>query len=196
MDKQGYLLAVPQAVGTKNKIKKEKKKGVDSMSSYLTKKKIKVFRDVAPGKYTFDLKSYKVIGTENAIAELKADVIAAGGDESNLQYMTKKDNTKSEWFIQLQGKLYNEDFSTGYNINLYPDETKDIDMLMYQMSQIAQQLEIDGDEDIIAILEQAISKQFDVWVYVNNVLVDGTLKQYKNTSFSEPKNWNADADFE
>ena len=107
------------------------------MSSYLTKKKIKVFRDVAPGKYTFDLKSYKVIGTENAIAELKADVIAAGGDESNLQYMTKKDNTKSNWFIQLQGKLYNEDFNTGYNINLYPDETKDIDMLMYQMSQIA-----------------------------------------------------------
>ena len=28
MDKQGYLLAVPQAGGTKNKIKKEKKKGV------------------------------------------------------------------------------------------------------------------------------------------------------------------------
>ena len=166
------------------------------MSSYLTKKKIKVFKDVAPGKYTFDLKAYKVIGTENAIAELKSDVIAAGGDENNLQYMTKKDNTKSEWFIQLQGKLYNEDFSTGYNINLYPDESKEIDMLMYQMSQIAQQLEIDGDEDIIAILEQATSKQFDVWIYVNNVLVDGTLKQYKNTSFSEPKNWNADADFE
>ena len=166
------------------------------MSSYLTKKKIKVFKDVAPGKYTFDLKAYKVIGTENAIAELKSDVIAAGGDESNLQYMTKKDNTKSNWFIQLQGKLYNEDFSTGYNINLYPDETKDIDMLMYQMSQIAQQLDIDGDEDIIAILEQAVHETFDVWVYVNNVLVDGTLKQYKNTSFSEPKNWNADADFE
>ena len=166
------------------------------MSSYLTKKKIKVFKDVAPGKYTFDLKAYKVIGTENAIAELKADVIAAGGDESNLQYMTKKDNTKSDWFIQLQGTLKGEDFSTGYNINLYPDETKDIDMLTYQMSQIAQQLEIDGDEDIIAILEEATGKQFNVWVYVNNVLVDGTLKQYKNTSFSEPKNWNADADFE
>ena len=166
------------------------------MSSYLTKKKIKVFKDVAPGKYTFDLKAYKVIGTENAIAELKADVIAAGGDESNLQYMTKKDNTKSNWFIQLQGTLKGDDLSTGYNINLYPDETKDIDMLMYQMSQIAQQLEIDGDEDIIAILEEATGKQFNVWVYVNNVLVDGTLKQYKNTSFSEPKNWNADADFE
>ena len=164
--------------------------------SYLKNKKIKVFKDVAPGKYTFDLKDYKVIGTENAIAELKADVIAAGGDENNLQYMTKKDNTKSDWFIQLQGKLYNEDFSTEYNINLYPDETKDIDMLMYQMSQIAQQLEIDGDEDIIAILEEATGKQFDVWVYVNNALVDGSLKQYKNTSFSEPKNWNADADFE
>ena len=164
--------------------------------SYLTNKKVKVFKDVAPGKYTFNLKAYKVIGTENAIAELKADVIAAGGDESNLQYMTKKDNTKSNWFIQLQGKLYNEDFSTGYNINLYPDESKEIDMLMYQMSQIAQQLEIDGDEDIIAILEEATDKQFNVWVYVNNVLVDGTLKQYKNTSFSEPKNWNADADFE
>ena len=164
--------------------------------SYLTNKKIKVFKDVAPGKYTFDLKDYKVIGTENAIAELKADVIAAGGDENNLQYMTKKDNTKSNWFIQLQGKLYNEDFSTEYNINLYPDETKDIDMLMYQMAQIAQQLEIDGDEDIIAILEEATGKQFDVWVYVNNALVDGSLKQYKNTSFSEPKNWNADADFE
>lgn len=164
--------------------------------SYLTKKKVKVFKDVTPGKYTFDLKEYKVIGTENAIAELKPDVIAAGGDESNLQYMTRKDNTKSNWFIQLQGKLYNEDLSTGYNINLYPDESKDIDMLMYQMSQIAQQLEIDGDENIIAILEQAVRKQFDVWVYVNNVLVDGTLKQYKNTSFGEPKNWNADADFE
>ena len=164
--------------------------------SYLTSKKVKVFKDVAPGKYTFDLKAYKVIGTENAIAELKPDVIAAGGDESNLQYMSKKDNTKSNWFIQLQGKVYNEDFSTGYNINLYPDESKDIDMLMYQMSQIAQQLEIDGIENIIAILEQATSKQFDVWIYVNNVLVDGTLKQYKNTSFSEPKNWNADADFE
>lgn len=164
--------------------------------SYLTSKKVKVFKDVAPGKYTFDLKSYKVIGTENAIAELKPDVIAAGGDESNLQYMTKKDNTKSNWFIQLQGKLYNEDFSTGYNINLYPDESKDIDMLMYQMSQIAQQLEIDGIENIIAILEQATGKQFNVWIYVNNVLVDGSLKQYKNTSFSEPKNWNADADFE
>lgn len=164
--------------------------------SYLTNKKVKVFKDVAPGKYTFDLKDYKVIGTENAIAELKPDVIAAGGDESNLQYMTKKDNTKSNWFIQLQGKLYNEDFSTEYNINLYPDESKDIDMLMYQMSQIAQQLEIDGDENIIAILEQAVRKQFDVWIYVNNVLVDGTLKQYKNTSFGEPKNWNADADFE
>ena len=164
--------------------------------SYLKNKKIKVFKDVAPGKYTFDLKDYKVIGTEDAIAELKADVIAAGGDENNLQYMTKKDNTKSNWFIQLQGKLYNEDFSTEYNINLYPDETKDIDMLMYQMSQIAQQLEIDGDEDIIAILEEATGKQFDVWVYVNNALVDGSLKQYKNTSFSEPKNWNADADFE
>ena len=167
---------------------------------YLKNKKIKVFKDVAPGKYTFDLKDYKVIGTENAIAELKADVIAAGGDENNLQYMTKKDNTKSNWFIQLQGKLYNElynaDFSTEYNINLYPDETKDIDMLMYQMSQIAQQLEIEDDEDIIAILEQAVHKTFDVWVYVNNVLVDGSLKQYKNTSFSEPKNWNADADFE
>ena len=195
MDKQGYLLAVPQAVGTKNKIKKEKKKGVSNMS-YWTNKKIKVFKDVAPGKYTFDLKNYKVIGTENAIAELKADVIAAGGDENNLQYMTKKDNTKSNWFIQLQGKLYNEDFSTGYNINLYPDETKDIDMLMYQMSQIAQQLEIDDDEDIIAILEQAVHKTFNVWVYVNNVLVESGLKQYKNTSFSEPKNWNADADFE
>ena len=164
--------------------------------SYLTNKKVKVFKDVAPGKYTFDLKEYKVIGTEHAIAELKADVIAAGGDESNLQYMTRKDNTKSNWFIQLQGKLYNEDFSTGYNINLYPDETKDIDMLMYQMSQIAQQLEIDGDENIIVILEEAVRKQFDVWVYVNNVLVDGALKQYKNTSFGEPKNWNADADFE
>lgn len=164
--------------------------------SYLKNKKIKVFKDVAPGKYTFALKDYKVIGTENAIAELKADVIAAGGDENNLQYMTKKDNTKSEWFIQLQGTLYNEDFSTGYNINLYPDETKDIDMLMYQMSQIAQQLDIEGDEDIIAILEQAVCVPFDVWVYVNNVLVDGTLKQYKNTSFSAPKNWNADADFE
>ena len=164
--------------------------------SYLKNKKIKVFRDVAPGKYTFNLKTYKVIGTENAIAELKPDVIAAGGDESNLQYMTKKDNTKSNWFIQLQGTLKGDDLSTGYNINLYPDETKDIDMLMYQMSQIAQQLEIDGDEDIIAILEEATGKQFDVWVYVNNVLVDGTLKQYKNTSFSEPKNWNADADFE
>ena len=164
--------------------------------SYLTNKKVKVFKDVAPGKYTFDLKEYKVIGTEHAIAELKPDVIAAGGDESNLQYMTKKDNTKSNWFIQLQGKLYNEDFSTGYNINLYPDETKDIDMLMYQMSQIAQQLEIDDIENIIAILEQAVRKQFDVWIYINNVLVDGTLKQYKNTSFGEPKNWNADADFE
>lgn len=164
--------------------------------SYLTSKKVKVFKDVAPGKYTFDLKDYKVIGTENAIAELKPDVLAAGGDESNLQYMTKKDNTKSNWFIQLQGKLYNEDFSTGYNINLYPDETKDIDMLMYQMSQIAQQLEIDSIENIIAILEEATGKQFDVWIYVNNVLVDGTLKQYKNTSFGEPKNWNADADFE
>ena len=164
--------------------------------SYLTKKKIKVFKDVAPGKYTFNMKTYKVIGTENAIAELKPDVIAAGGDENNLQYMTKKDNTKSNWFIQLQGTLKGDDFSTGYNINLYPDETKDIDMLMYQMSQIAQQLEIDGDEDIIAILEEATGKQFNVWVYVNNVLVDGTLKQYKNTSFSEPKNWNADADFE
>ena len=164
--------------------------------SYLKNKKIKVFKDVAPGKYTFALKDYKVIGTENAIAELKADVITAGGDESNLQYMTKKDNTKSEWFIQLQGTLYNEDFSTGYNINLYPDETKDIDMLMYQMSQIAQQLDIEDDEDIIAILEQAVCEPFDVWVYVNNVLVDGTLKQYKNTSFSAPKNWNADADFE
>ena len=164
--------------------------------SYLTSKKVKEIKDVAPGKYTFDMRDYKVVGTENAIAELKPDVIAAGGDESNLQYMTRKDNTKSNWFIQLQGKLYNEDFSTGYNINLYPDETKDIDMLMYQMSQIAQQLDIDGDEDIIAILEQAVRKPFDVWVYVNNVLVDGTLKQYKNTSFSEPKNWNADADFE
>lgn len=164
--------------------------------SYLKNKKIKVFKDVAPGKYTFDLKSYKVIGTENAIAELKADVIAAGGDENNLQYMTKKDNTKSDWFIQLQGTLKGNDFSTGYNINLYPDESKEIDMLMYQMSQIAQQLEIDGDEDIIAILEEATGKQFNVWIYVNNVLVDGTLKQYKNTSFSEPKNWNADADFE
>ena len=164
--------------------------------SYLTKKKIKVFKDVAPGKYTFDLKDYKVIGTENAIAELKADVIAAGGDESNLQYMTKKDNTKSNWFIQLQGTLKGDDLSTSYNINLYPDESKEIDMLMYQMSQIAQQLEIDGDEDIIAILEQAVHKTFNVWIYVNNVLVDGSLKQYKNTSFSEPKNWNADADFE
>ena len=164
--------------------------------SYLKNKKIKVFKDVAPGKYTFNMKDYKVIGTENAIAELKADVIAAGGDESNLQYMTKKDNTKSNWFIQLQGTLKGDDLSTGYNINLYPDESKEIDMLMYQMSQIAQQLEIDGDEDIIAILEQATGKQFNVWIYVNNVLVDGTLKQYKNTSFSEPKNWNADADFE
>ena len=164
--------------------------------SYLKNKKIKVFKDVAPGKYTFNMRAYKVIGTENAIAELKADVIAAGGDESNLQYMTKKDNTKSEWFIQLQGTLKGDDLNTSYNINLYPDETKDIDMLMYQMSQIAQQLEIDGDEDIIAILEEATGKQFDVWVYVNNVLVDGSLKQYKNTSFSEPKNWNADADFE
>ena len=164
--------------------------------SYLKNKKIKVFKDVAPGKYTFNMRAYKVIGTENAIAELKSDVIAAGGDESNLQYMTKKDNTKSEWFIQLQGTLKGDDLNTSYNINLYPDETKDIDMLMYQMSQIAQQLEIDGDEDIIAILEEATGKQFDVWVYVNNVLVDGSLKQYKNTSFSEPKNWNADADFE
>ena len=164
--------------------------------SYLKNKKIKVFKDVAPGKYTFDMKAYKVIGTEDAITELKADVIAAGGDENNLQYMTKKDNTKSNWFIQLQGTLKGDDFSTGYNINLYPDESKEIDMLMYQMSQIAQQLEIDGDEDIIAILEQATSKQFNIWIYVNNVLVDGTLKQYKNTSFSEPKNWNADADFE
>ena len=151
---------------------------------------------MAPGKYTFNMRAYKVIGTENAIAELKSDVIAAGGDESNLQYMTKKDNTKSEWFIQLQGTLKGDDLNTSYNINLYPDETKDIDMLMYQMSQIAQQLEIDGDEDIIAILEEATGKQFNVWVYVNNVLVDGSLKQYKNTSFSEPKNWNADADFE
>ena len=164
--------------------------------SYLTKKKIKVFKDVAPGKYTFDLKSYKVIGTENAIAELKPDVIAAGGDENNLQYMTKKDNTKSNWFIQLQGTLKGDDFSTGYNINLYPDESKEIDMLMYQMSQIAQQLGVDDIENIIAILEQAVHKTFNVWIYVNNVLVDGTLKQYKNTSFSEPKNWNADADFE
>ena len=166
------------------------------MSSYLTKKKIKVFKDVAPGKYTFDLKDYKVIGTENAIAELKSDVIVAGGDESNLQYMTKKDNTKSNWFIQLQGTLKGDDFSTGYNINLYPDESKEIDMLMYQMSQIAQQLGVDDIENIIAILEQAVHKTFNVWIYVNNVLVDGTLKQYKNTSFSEPKNWNADADFE
>ena len=166
------------------------------MSSYLTKKKIKVFKDVAPGKYTFNMKTYKVIGTENAIAELKPDVIAAGGDENNLQYMTKKDNTKSNWFIQLQGILKGDDLNTSYNINLYPDESKDIDMLMYQMSQIAQQLGVDGVEDIIAILEEATGKQFDVWIYVNSVLVDGTLKQYKNTSFSEPKNWNADDDFE
>ena len=164
--------------------------------SYLTSKNVKVFKDVAPGKYTFDMKDYKVIGTENAIAELKPDVIAAGGDESNLQYMTKKDNTKSNWFIQLQGKLQGDDISTGYNINLYPDESKEIDMLMYQMSQIAQQLGVDDIENIIAILEEAVHKTFDVWIYVNNVLVDGTLKQYKNTSFSEPKNWNADADFE
>ena len=164
--------------------------------SYLTNKKVKVFKDVAPGKYTFNLKAYKVIGTENAIAELKADVITAGGDESNLQYMTKKDNTKSNWFIQLQGTLSNDDISTNYNINLYPDESKDIDMLMYQMSQIAQQLEIDEANNIITILEEAVRKQFDVWVYINNVLVDGRLKQYKNTSFGEPKNWNADADFE
>ena len=164
--------------------------------SYLTSKKVKVFKDVAPGKYTFDLKEYKVIGTENAIAELKPDVIAAGGDESNLQYMTRKDNTKSNWFIQLQGKLQGDAISTGYNINLYPDESKEIDMLMYQMSQIAQQLGVDDIENIITILEEAVHKTFDVWIYVNNVLVDGTLKQYKNTSFSEPKNWNADADFE
>ena len=164
--------------------------------SYLTNKKIKVFKDVAPGKYTFNMKTYKVIGTENAIAELKADVIAAGGDESNLQYMTRKDNTKSDWFIQLQGTLKGDNLSTSYNINLYPDESKDIDMLMYQMSQIAQQLNIESDEDIIAILEEAVHKTFNVWIYVNNVLVDGSLKQYKNTSFSEPKNWNADADFE
>lgn len=164
--------------------------------SYLKNKKVKVFKDVAPGKYTFNMREYKVIGTEDAIAELKQDVIAAGGDESNLQYMTKKDNTKSNWFIQLQGTLLNEDMSTSYNINLYPDESKDIDMLMYQMSQIAQQLDIEEEDDIIAILEEAVNKAFDVWVYVNNVLAGGTLKQYKNTSFSEPKNWNADADFE
>ena len=164
--------------------------------SYLKNKKVKVFKDVAPGKYTFDMRAYKVIGTENAIAELKADVIAAGGDESNLQYMTRKDNTKSDWFIQLQGTLKGDNLSTSYNINLYPDESKDIDMLMYQMSQIAQQLNIESDEDIIAILEEAVHKTFNVWIYVNNVLVDGSLKQYKNTSFSEPKNWNADADFE
>ena len=164
--------------------------------SYLTNKKVKVFKDVAPGKYTFDMRDYKVIGTENAIAELKPDVIAAGGDESNLQYMTKKDNTKSDWFIQLQGTLKGDDLSTGYNINLYPDESKEIDMLMYQMSQIAQQLGVDDIENIIAILEQAVHKTFNVWIYVNNVLVNGTLKQYKNTSFGEPKNWNADADFE
>lgn len=164
--------------------------------SYLTSKKVKVFKDVAPGKYTFDMREYKVIGTEDAIAELKQDVIAAGGDESNLQYMTKKDNTKSNWFIQLQGTLVNEDMSTSYNINLYPDESKDIDMLMYQMSQIAQQLDIEEEDDIIAILEEAVHESFDVWVYVNSVLAGGTLKQYKNTSFSEPKNWNADEDFE
>ena len=58
------------------------------------------------------------------------------------------------------------------------------------------QLGADEDADIISVLENCLKKEFDIWVYTNNVYTDGTLKAYKNTSFSKPKTWDADKDFE
>lgn len=164
--------------------------------SYLINKKIAVYRELEDGKYRFKFNDWKIIGLKKAIDELKEDIIAMGYDEDKVQIVTELKG-KATWFIRLQGVVQLEDDKTvKRNINLYPDETKDVDQLTFQLSAMMKQLGVDEDTDIICALENCLKKEFDIWVYTNNVYADGTLRAYKNTSFSEPKTWNADKDFE
>lgn len=164
--------------------------------SYLTSKQIKVYRELEDGQYKFQFNDWKIIGLKKAIDELKSDIIAMGYDEDKVQIVTELKG-KADWFIQLQGTVQITDGKTvNRNINLYPDESKDIDQLAFQLSAMLKQLGTDEEENVISILEECLKKEFNIWVYTNNVYADGTLRAYKNTSFSEPKTWNADKDFE
>lgn len=163
--------------------------------SYLTKQ-IKVYRELEDGQYKFKFNDWKIVGLKKEVEELKSDLITLGYDEDKIQIVTELKG-KAAWFIQLQGVVQLTDESTvKRNINLYPDESKDVDQLTFQLSAMLKQLGADEDADIISILENCLKKEFDIWVYTNNVYANGTLKAYKNTSFSKPKTWDADADFE
>lgn len=164
--------------------------------SYLTSKQIKVYRELEDGKYRFKFNDWKIIGLKKEVEELKSDLIELGYDEDKIQIVTELKG-KATWFIQLQGgiQLTNEE-TVKRNINLYPDESKDVDQLTFQLSAMLKQLGADKDIDIISVLENCLKKEFDIWIYTNNVYTDGALKAYKNTSFSEPKTWDADKDFE
>lgn len=163
--------------------------------SYLTKK-VTVYRELEDGQYKFKFNDWKIIGLKKEVEELKSDLITLGYDEDKIQIVTELKG-KASWFIQLQGVVQLTDEATvKRNINLYPDESKDVDQLTFQLSAMLKQLDADEDTDIISVLESCLKKEFDIWVYTNNVYTDGTLKAYKNTSFSKPKTWDADADFE
>lgn len=162
--------------------------------SYLTKQ-IKVYRELEDGKYKFKFNDWKIIGLKKEVEELKADLITLGYDEDKIQIVTELKG-KASWFIQLQGTVQLTDETVKRNINLYPDESKDVDQLTFQLSAMMKQLGANEDADIISVLENCLKKQFNIWVYTNNVYSDGALKAYKNTSFSEPKTWDADKDFE
>lgn len=164
------------------------------MNNYFAKT-IKVFKEVSEGAYDYTLKGYKIIGTEEAIKAMKTDLIAMGMNESDFQLMFANGKTKSPWFLQLQGTLKGEGLQTNYNVNLYPDPNKETDMLTFQLSKLAEQLELE-DTDIISVLNTAISNTVKLYVYTNAVMKDGVVQQYKNNSFSKPVQANADADFE
>lgn len=165
--------------------------------SYLTSKQIKVYKELEDGQYRYTLNDWKIIGLKESTDELKVDLIARGYDEDKVQVVTEL-NGKADWFIRLQGTVQLPGGRTARrNINLYPDEKRDVDQLTFQLSAMMKQLgAAEEEEDVISVLEYCLRKDFDIWVYTNNVYADGTLRAYKNTSFSEPKTWNADKDFE
>ena len=57
--------------------------------SYLTNKKVTVYRELEDGQYKFKFNDWKIIGLKKEVEELKSDLVALGYDEDKIQIVTE-----------------------------------------------------------------------------------------------------------
>lgn len=143
--------------------------------------------EVADGKYTFKVLEWKFFGNADVVEELKYDLLEVGADESNIMLI---DSEKIEWFYQLQGVIILEDDKRiPYNVNLFPNDSKEIDMVVFMLDCIAKQLQLPVEDELreVEILNACLNKELDLWVNTNKSTKDGVTTEWKNNSFTKPK---------